>query len=154
MTAFDFATKLFGGNSSDAEKNDDTVVTAAPTSVLVVEDDELSRKLITRILEREFNVDVTAMGNGLEGLEYMEEHNPQIIILDLMLPGMNGFEVLKKLRENELLANSKVIVVSAKSRSEDIERGFDLTADEYITKPFQPKEFAARVKRLLQEINA
>lgn len=119
--------------------------------VLVVEDDELTRKLIQRILQREFNVDVTTLANGIEGLEYMQDHHPQLIILDLMLPGMNGFEVLKKLREDEMLQDSKVILVSAKSRSEDIERGFDLTADEYITKPFQPKEFVARVRKLLQE---
>ncbi len=120
-------------------------------SVLVIDDDEVTRKLIQRLLEREFKAQVTAFGNGLEGLEYAREHQPTLIILDLMLPGMNGFDILKELRKDRLLKESKVILVSAKSRSEDIERGFDLSADEYVTKPFQPKEFLARVRKLLEQ---
>lgn len=120
-------------------------------NVLVVDDDELIRKLIQRLLEREFDIHVTTLSNGLEGLEYAQEHKPDLIILDLMLPGLNGFEILKKLRKDKLLKDTKIILVSAKSRSEDIERGFDLTADEYVTKPFQPKEFTARVRKLLEQ---
>jgi len=66
-----------------------------------------------------------------------------------MLPGLNGFEVLKTLRKDDKLDKTKVVLVSAKSRSEDIERGFDLEADDYITKPFEPKEFIARIRKLL-----
>lgn len=131
-------------NGGEESKNDSV-------SVLVVDDDELTRKLIQRLLEREFDVQITMLSNGLEGLEYAQEHKPDLIILDLMLPGMNGFEILKKLRKDDLLRDTKVILVSAKSRSEDIERGFDLTADEYITKPFQPKEFVVRVRRLIDQ---
>lgn len=118
--------------------------------ILVVEDDELTRKLIHRLLKREFDTTITTMGNGLEGLEYAQANLPKLIILDLMLPGMDGYEVLKNLRDNNSLDNTKVILISAKSRSDDIERGFDLTADEYITKPFQPGEFIVRVRKLLK----
>lgn len=137
------ATDSASGNRKDSK--DDSI------SVLVVDDDELTRKLIQRLLEREFDVQVTMLSNGLESLEYAQDHKPDLIILDLMLPGMNGFEILKKLRKDDLLRDTKVILVSAKSRSEDIERGFDLTANEYITKPFQPKEFVVRVRRLLEQ---
>lgn len=116
---------------------------------LVIDDDELTRSLIQRLLEREFNVDVTTFVNGIEGFEYAQKNFLDLIIIDLMLPGMNGFEILKKLREDDKLDDTKVVLVSAKSRSEDIERGFDLEADEYVTKPFQPKEFLARIRRLL-----
>lgn len=117
--------------------------------VVIIEDDEMTRRLVQRLLERKFEVEVTTFGNGLEGLAYAKDNQPGLIILDLMLPGMDGFEVLKNMRKNNLLEHTKVILVSAKSRSEDIERGFDLTADEYITKPFQPKEFIVRVRKLL-----
>lgn len=117
--------------------------------ILVVDDDDLSRKLINRLVSKEFDYEVVSKANGIEALEYAKEHVPQLIILDLMLPGMNGFEILKKVRENPIFKDTKVVLVSAKSRSEDIERGFNLTADEYITKPFQPKEFAARIRKLL-----
>ncbi len=118
-------------------------------NVLIIDDDELTRKLIQRLLEREFDVEVTTFVNGLEGLEYAQNNYPDLIVLDLMLPGMNGFEILKTLRKDNKLEETKVILVSAKSRSEDIERGFDLKADEYLTKPFQPKEFLARIRKLL-----
>lgn len=117
---------------------------------LVIDDDELTRMLIQRILEREFQFDIISFRNGLEGLEYAQNNDPELIILDLMLPGKNGFEILKDLRETELHKNTKIILVSAKSGSEDIERGFNLTADEYITKPFQQQEFVVRVRRLLR----
>lgn len=152
MDSFDFSDMLFGKKSeSDANQHDQDQPVNKYKRALIVEDDELTRRLIQRLLEREFEMKVKTLANGLEGLEYMQDHHPPLLILDLMLPGMNGFEVLKELREDEMLEDSKVILVSAKSRSEDIERGFDLTADEYITKPFQPKEFIARVRKLLQE---
>lgn len=117
--------------------------------ILIVEDDKLMRKLMERFLKKEFNIETVTFVNGIEALEYAKEHIPRLIILDVMLPGMNGFDILKKIRENVLFEQTKVVMVSAKSRSEDIERGFDLTVDEYITKPFQPKEFIARIRKLL-----
>jgi two-component system alkaline phosphatase synthesis response regulator PhoP len=117
--------------------------------ILVVDDDDLSRKLINRLVTKEFDYKVVGKSNGIEALKYAKENVPTLIILDLMLPGMNGFDILKKLRQDPVFEDTIIVLVSAKSRSEDIERGFDLTADEYITKPFQPKEFAARIRKLL-----
>lgn len=122
----------------------------AENEVLVIEDDDITQMLIQRIMEREFNYKIVSFKNGLEGLEYAKQHKTRLIILDLMLPGMNGYEILKELRETQIHGYTKIIIMSAKSRSEDIERGFELTADEYITKPFQKKEFVVRVRKLLK----
>jgi len=118
--------------------------------VIIIEDDEVTQMLINRIMQREFNYDTIIFKNGLEGLEYAQANKSRLILLDLMLPGMNGYEILKELRSNELHKNTKIIILSAKSRSDDIEQGFELDADEYITKPFQKREFIVRVKRLLK----
>lgn len=118
--------------------------------VVVIDDDELTRVLIQRILEREFKFNIVSFRNGLEGLEYIQNNEPKLVVLDLMLPGKNGFEILKDLRQSETHEHTKIILVSAKSESFDIERGFDLAADEYITKPFQQQEFIVRVRKLLR----
>jgi DNA-binding response OmpR family regulator len=119
-------------------------------TVVIIEDDELTRMVMQRILEREFKFNIVLFRNGLEGLEYLQNNTPSLIILDLMLPGKNGFEILKALRQNRANDNSKIILVSAKSNSGDIERGFDLSADEYITKPFQQQEFVVRIRKLMR----
>lgn len=118
--------------------------------VVIIDDDELTCMLIQRILEREFKFKIVSFRNGIEGLEYVASNKPHLVVLDLMLPGKNGFEILKELRQNKLHKETKIILVSAKSNSDDIERGFDLAADEYITKPFQQQEFVVRIRRLLK----
>ncbi len=122
---------------------------ASEEEILIVDDDDLSRKLLTRLVAKEFDYKIVSKENGIEALEYAKENVPMLIILDLMLPGMNGFEILKTLRKDPVFEDTKIVLVSAKSRSEDIERGFNLTADEYITKPFQPRELTARLRKLL-----
>ena len=119
-------------------------------NVVVIDDDELTCMLMKRILEREFNFNITSFRNGLEGLEYLENNKPDLVVLDLMLPGKNGFDILKTLRKTTKHKETKIILVSAKSNSSDIERGFDLSADEYVTKPFQQQEFVVRVKKLMR----
>lgn len=138
-------TKNIADNRSGGQQS----ATYPQKEILIVDDDNLSRKLIERLVSKDFDYEIASKSNGIEALEYAREHIPQLIILDLMLPGMNGFEILKKIREDQRFEQTKVVLVSAKSRSEDIERGFDLTADEYITKPFQPGEFTARIRKLL-----
>jgi DNA-binding response OmpR family regulator len=135
--------------NSATDKN--TGGTTTKKKILIVEDNELTLKIINRLLAKDFDHEVISKSNGLEAYEYAKEHIPELIILDLMLPGMGGFEILKKIRENSIFEDTKVVLVSAKSRSEDIKRGFDLTADEYIKKPFQPQEFNARIRKLLKK---
>ncbi|REL37950.1 response regulator [Rhodohalobacter sp. SW132] len=118
--------------------------------VVIIEDDKVTQMLIERIMQREFKCDTITFKNGLEGLEYAKKHKSNLILLDIMLPGMNGYEILKELRSDELHKETKIIMMSAKSSSEDIERSFEMKADEYITKPFQKREFIVRVKKLLK----
>lgn len=119
-------------------------------NVVVIDDDELTRLLLQRILEREFKYSIISFRNGLEGLKYLEENDADLVVLDLMLPGKNGFDILKSLRKEKRHKDTKIILVSAKSNSLDIERGFDLSADEYVTKPFQQQELVVRVKKLMK----
>ena len=137
----------FSGNS---DNNSNT--NRSKPSVLVVEDDALTMKLVKHLLGKTFGIEPVTMQNGMEAQDYLDEHVPDVIILDLMLPGKTGYEILKDVQNNPNLEKTRVILISAKSRAEDIERGFDLNADEYITKPFQPKEFTARFKKVLNAV--
>lgn len=119
-------------------------------NVVLIDDDELTRLLLQRILEREFKYSIISFRNGLEGLKYLEENDADLVVLDLMLPGKNGFDILKALRREKRHKDTKIILVSAKSNSLDIERGFELSADEYVTKPFQQQELVVRVKKLMK----
>jgi DNA-binding response OmpR family regulator len=122
-------------------------------SVLVVEDDEL----LVKVLERLLTVGgfaVRAAGNGEEALEMAERERPDLIILDGMLPGMHGFEILRSLREAPGLGEIPVIFLTAQDREEDIVRGLSLGASDYIVKPFKPKELMVRVTRALAQTQA
>lgn len=156
MKSLNLFTDIFNNPQSSTEGTGSiSHASAYDFEVLVVDDDEMTRNLIGRLLDREFNgISTTYKENGVEALKYALENQPALIILDLMLPGMNGFEILRKLRKEKALEKTKVLLLSAKSSSEDIEKGFELTADEYVTKPFQPGEFLVRVRKLLQSINA
>lgn len=153
MKSLNLLNQLVGKANSSVDKNggEETSLQNREDEILVIDDDDLTRKLIKRLLTREFSFDIIDFSNGIKGLEYAKEHPPRLIVLDLMLPGKNGFEILKEIRETPHLKNIKVVLISAKSRSEDIETGFDLSADEYITKPFKPQEFTARMKQLLKK---
>lgn len=153
MKASNFIEDIVGEKKGSANESNGSSQKSAKVKdeILIVEDDEITRKLMVRLLKNEFDTKTISKVNGIEGLEYAKEHIPRLIILDLMLPGMNGFDILKQLKEIPVFEHIKIVLVSAKSRSEDIERGFDLTADEYITKPFQPKEFIARIRNLLKK---
>lgn len=152
MKSENYMKKLVGEARSTADGNTASSSKTANVKdeILIVEDDEITRKLMIRLLKNELDTKTVSLANGIEGLEYAKKHVPRLIILDLMLPGMNGFDILKEIKRDPVFEHIKVVVVSAKSRSEDIERGFELTADEYITKPFQPKEFIARIRSLLK----
>lgn len=152
MKAFSKINELFEKAIGSTEKSPDASnSTGSVSEIVVIEDDELTRKMIEYLLKREFDMKVSCFSNGIEGLEYAEEHAPGLIISDLILPGKDGTEILRKVRENKKLKHTKVVLVSAKSRSEDIEQGFALSADEYITKPFNPGEFTARIKKVLNQ---
>ena len=115
-------------------------------SLLIVEDEPGFSRLIALSLGRE-GFEVHTVPNGEDALDLAAEIHPDAVVLDLGLPGMDGLAVLKELRER---TNMPVIVVTGAGTTEAIRRGLDLGADDYLTKPFSPRELAARVRAVLR----
>ena len=119
------------------------------STVLVIEDDTDLRELIEYNLKTAgFNL--LSAEDGEIGLAIAIDKNPDIIVLDIMLPGMDGLTVCRRLRENEKSQNTPIVMLTAKSEESDIVIGLELGADDYMTKPFSPKELVARVKAVLR----
>ncbi|MDR1786174.1 MAG: response regulator transcription factor [Spirochaetaceae bacterium] len=116
--------------------------------VLIIEDVRELSELVSLYLTKE-GLDVQAVESAEEGLVMLETRQPDLIILDLNLPGMDGFEFLQTLRRR---SGIPVIIVSARNSDEDLISGFSTGADEFVTKPFSPRVLAARVRALLQRI--
>ena len=112
------------------------------SKILIIEDEEAIAELEKDYLELS-DFEVTIRNNGEDGLKEALENNYNLIVLDLMLPGIDGFEVCKEIREKK---NIPIIMVSAKKEDIDKIRGLGLGADDYMTKPFSPSELVARVK--------
>ena len=117
--------------------------------VLVIDDEEKILNLITSYLEREGYLVATA-NDGPSGLEAARRFQPDVIVLDIMLPGMDGLEVLSQIRRESTVY---VIMLTAKTEETDKIVGLSVGADDYVTKPFSPRELVARVKAALRRIN-
>jgi DNA-binding response OmpR family regulator len=117
--------------------------------ILVVEDDHKTVELIRLYLERD-GYQVTIAHNGREGLDLARQRRPDLIVLDLMLPKVGGLDVCRVLRMEQFTV--PIIILTAKSTEEDILLGLDLGADDYIAKPFSPRELAARVRTVLRRV--
>ncbi|MFH1484679.1 MAG: response regulator transcription factor, partial [Chloroflexota bacterium] len=114
--------------------------------ILVVDDDPKTAELVKLYLKREGHEVVTA-SDGTEALRLAQKTHPDLIVLDLMLPGMDGLEVCRTVRgESEV----PIIMLTARTTEQDRLRGLDLGADDYVTKPFSPRELAARVRAVLR----
>jgi DNA-binding response OmpR family regulator len=120
----------------------------APATVLVVDDDPVILKLLEVNFEME-GFSVVRASDGAEGLERAREVHPDIVVLDVMMPRMTGYEVAKALREDAGTADIPIIFVTARAQSSDVERGMELGVDDYVTKPFDPLDLIARVNALL-----
>lgn len=122
----------------------------APKSVLIVEDDANTADLVALYLRREGFQTLTAK-DGEQGLNLAERYRPDLVILDLMLPNVDGWEVCRRLRQN-----SNVPVIMLTARGEEIDRvaGLTLGADDYVIKPFSPRELVARVVAVLRRARA
>lgn len=114
--------------------------------VLVVDDDAHIRELVRLYLEDE-GIEVVQKGNGAEALEYAENHSPDLVILDIMMPRMDGWDLCAKLRE---LGDMPILMITAKGEPADRIKGFKLGTDDYLAKPFDPMELTLRVKALLK----
>ncbi len=118
----------------------------AKAHVLVVEDDPTVREVVVRYLERE-GIDVAAVGDGESALAQAAIRWPDLVVLDLMLPALDGFEVCRRLRAT---APVPVIMLTARGDEDDRVLGLELGADDYVSKPFSPRELTARVKAVLR----
>ena len=114
-------------------------------SILVVEDEIKIRFLLRDYLRADYNV--FEAENGFEALELFKKHSIDLIILDIMMPVMDGFTTLEKIRE---VSTIPVIMLTAKAEEQDKLQGYDIGADDYMTKPFSPKVLTAKVKALLK----
>ena len=116
------------------------------TRVLVIEDEESFRDALKFMLSRE-GFDVTLASNGAEGMKLFDSMNPDLVLLDLMLPEVSGTEVCKYIRSK---SNTPVIMLTAKDTEIDKVVGLELGADDYVTKPFSTRELLARIKAVLR----
>ena len=116
--------------------------------VLVADDDEDIRSLVTFRLERAGYRVVTA-SDGEHALSLALEHSPDLAVLDVMMPRLDGYELTRRLREHEATKSMPVILLTARAQEADVERGFEAGADDYIRKPFSPQELRARVQAIL-----
>ncbi|HSR66692.1 MAG TPA: response regulator [Acidobacteriota bacterium] len=117
--------------------------------VVVIEDENDILEMIQYNLKRE-GYSVLTSTNGEEGLEVARRENPDVVLLDLMLPGRDGIEVCKRLKSDPLTRSIPVIMVTAKGEESEVVLGLGVGADDYVTKPFSPKELMARVRAVLR----
>lgn len=119
---------------------------STPTRILLVDDEPPILELVRGYLERE-GFAVTAAADGQSGLELARTGNPDVIVLDVMLPGLDGFEVLRQVRT---FSDAYVLMLTARTDEVDRIVGLSVGADDYLGKPFSPRELVARVKALLR----
>lgn len=124
----------------------------AEEKILIVDDEEHIRELLKYNLEKNNYKCITAE-DGLEALKIAKDQRPRLILLDLMLPKLDGYEVCKAIRKDNEISSIPIIILSAKDEEFDKILGLELGADDYITKPFSVREVLARVKAILRRTN-
>jgi len=122
-------------------------------TILIVDDESDVVDLVKYNLHRA-GFEVLTAGNGTEGLEMAKSHQPDVVVLDVMMRGMDGFEVCAALRNAEETKHLPVILLTAKAGATDRIHGLELGADDYLTKPFSPRELVLRVESLLRRVQA
>lgn len=118
----------------------------AKKTILVVDDEPRMVRFVKMNLDLEGYLTLEA-NNGLQALEKVRDLNPDLVLLDVEMPGMDGFETLKRLRE---ISEAAVIMLTVRSDEEDRIKGLDLGADDYVTKPFSPRELSSRIRAVLR----
>jgi len=117
--------------------------------VLIVDDDEFIGQLI-QLKVTQLGYEVVRARDGEEGLRAAEAARPDVILLDLMMPRMNGLEMCRKLRAEEWGKEIPVVMLTARAQDRDIERGFAVGATDYLVKPFSPRELQARLRAMME----
>jgi DNA-binding response OmpR family regulator len=123
------------------------------TAILVADDDPDIRDLVAFKLEQA-GFDVTAVDNGLAALDAARAAPPDLVVLDVMMPGMSGIDVCRELRGDSATASLPIILLTARAQEGDVEVGFGAGADDYVVKPFSPRELVSRVEAVLARMRA
>lgn len=118
-------------------------------TILVAEDDPVTRRFIVSLLE-ERGYEVLVAEDGEHAVSLAVSATPDLVVSDLVMPYRDGYEVLRAIRNDDRVAKLPVMILSMRDREEDIVRGFESGADEYVVKPFNAREFLARVRKLLE----
>ncbi len=119
---------------------------------ILIVDDEPNIVVPLEFLMKQNDYDVETAGTGETALDLISNFKPDLILLDIMLPGMDGYEVCQKIRQEKEFSNIKIVFLSAMARSIDIAKGMGLSADDYITKPFATDFVVSKVKELLDDV--
>lgn len=119
--------------------------------VVVVEDDQSINELIRYNLERDGFM-AEGVANGLDAVQLIEQRLPALILLDIMLPGLDGFEVCRRLKNGQKTRHIPVVMITARGSEVDVVRGLQLGAEDYVVKPFSPKVLLARVRAVLRRV--
>lgn len=122
--------------------------------IMIVEDDATIRTVLEMALLGAGFVHVASCGRGDEGLAEIKRQKPDLVLLDLMLPGLDGFTVCRRIRETPSLTPVRVIMLTARTQNEDIVRGLECGADDYVTKPFDRAVLLARIRAVLRRGNS
>jgi len=118
--------------------------------ILVADDDVDIRELVEFKLST-LGHDVVAVSDGQAAIDACQAQRPDLAVLDVMMPGVSGLDAVRAIRADPALAGLPVILLTARAQESDVETGFDSGADDYVTKPFSPRELAARVQALLSQ---
>ncbi len=123
---------------------------ATSKSVLIVDDESYIVTSLSYVMENA-GFEVDSAGDGLAALEKVNAKAPDLIILDIMMPKLDGFEVCKAIRANPDLKSTRIIMLTAKGRDSEREKGLELGADDYLTKPFSTRDLLRRAQEILAE---
>ena len=124
-----------------------------PQAIMVVEDEPDIRELLIFTIGRA-GYDVVAAESAEQALQKIDKGLPELVLIDWMLPGMDGVELARRMRQDELTADLPIIMLTARSEEGDKLKSFDIGVDDYVTKPFSPRELLARIKALLRRTGA
>ena len=116
---------------------------------IVVADDDIDIRELVEFKLSTLGHDVVAVSDGAAAVDACQARRPDLAVLDVMMPGVSGLDAIRAIRADPALADLPVILLTARAQENDVETGFDSGADDYITKPFSPRELASRVQALL-----
>jgi CheY-like chemotaxis protein len=117
---------------------------------IVVADDDVDVRMLVALKLRHSGYDVVDVGDGAAAVEACRHEKPDLVVLDLMMPVMSGLEACRAIKAEPGLADVPVVLLTARAQNTDVDAGLAVGADAYVTKPFSPKELAARVESLLE----